>query len=412
MKRKRSLLIPLLVAGLGILGYHQGVFAQVTNLSEESQKQIESNQDKIDELNKQIKSYQQIADLKKRQGASISDQLEGIAAQNEAIRLQLESNQDQLGELNGTIENLETRIKEKETLIEQQKLVLKQLLRTYYQDSSYELTPVVLTVAEAADYFQQSEWNADASQKVTELLHSIQGLRDGLEKEKESLGGKKQNAVDLQAQLESRNTYLEASQASKERILARTTQDASKYSGIVDSLQQEKEDLEAEIEDIEAGRANLLVGLPKGGSGVLAYPVENPRITQGYGKTSYSNHYSSGLHNGMDFGASTGTKVMAPADGTVVGTGDLGGYAYGKWITIDHGNGLVTLYGHLSRISVSKGEKVKEGEKIGEIGSTGFSTGSHLHFTVYASRSYEVIKASNGKSIPVGASVNPARYLP
>jgi len=106
-----------------------------------------------------------------------------------------------------------------------------------------------------------------------------------------------------------------------------------------------------------------------------------------------------------------GTAILAAADGKVVGTGNLGNLAYGKWIAIDHGNGLVTLYGHLSAIGVSKGEKVTRGKTIGKMGSTGDSTGPHVHFTVYATNSYEVTNYQ-GKSLPVGASVNPRQYLP
>jgi murein DD-endopeptidase MepM/ murein hydrolase activator NlpD len=112
------------------------------------------------------------------------------------------------------------------------------------------------------------------------------------------------------------------------------------------------------------------------------------------------------FHYGVDFSAEVGTPVYATADGVVEWivkppvdsidsiNSDWPYYGYGKVIVINHGNGYETLYGHLSKFWIRKGSKVKKGDKIGEVGNTGFSTGSHLH--------YEVIK--NGKK------VNPANY--
>jgi murein DD-endopeptidase MepM/ murein hydrolase activator NlpD len=86
------------------------------------------------------------------------------------------------------------------------------------------------------------------------------------------------------------------------------------------------------------------------------------------------------MHNGIDFGASAGTPIRAAADGVVVSAGPLGGY--GNATVIDHGNGLATMYAHQSQIIVSAGQHVSRGQVIGYVGSTGFSTGPHLHFEV------------------------------
>ncbi|MCP4499395.1 MAG: peptidoglycan DD-metalloendopeptidase family protein [Deltaproteobacteria bacterium] len=86
------------------------------------------------------------------------------------------------------------------------------------------------------------------------------------------------------------------------------------------------------------------------------------------------------MHAGIDVGASVGTLVMAPASGTVIFAGRRG--AYGNMIAIDHGRGIITHYGHLSRILVKVGDKVKRRMKIGEVGNTGRSTGAHLHYEV------------------------------
>ena len=105
--------------------------------------------------------------------------------------------------------------------------------------------------------------------------------------------------------------------------------------------------------------------------------------------------------------------IYAAGNGKVIGSGSNGKYAYGNWIAIDHGDGLVTLYGHLSSKSVSRGDSVKRGDKIGISGNTGFSTGPHLHFSVFVKSSYEVVQSKyvKGLMIPTGAGVNPMKYL-
>jgi len=147
------------------------------------------------------------------------------------------------------------------------------------------------------------------------------------------------------------------------------------------------------------------------GKGILQWPV-NGRLSQSYGKPNWNAAYD--FHNGIDIAAPTGTAVKAPLSGKVIGVGDNGRYSYGKWITIDHGDfNITTLYGHLSLQKVKVGQDVKIGEIIGYVGSTGYSTGPHLHFTIYTSDSYMLKESSivKGLMIPIGASINPMDYL-
>jgi len=210
-----------------------------------------------------------------------------------------------------------------------------------------------------------------------------------------------------------RNKNLEETKRSKATLLNKTQVEETKYTGLVDDLQKQRDAIESEIQDLEAGLSTD--GLPNYSRGLLDYPVKKVTVSQNYGKTSFSKKaYASGKHNGIDFSGPYGTGIYAAAAGKVVGTGNLGKYAYGRWIAIDHGNGIITLYGHLSAISVSNGEKIEKGEKIGSMGSTGYSTGNHVHFTVFSADSYNVVPSATvrGLRIPIGATVNPTVYLP
>lgn len=117
------------------------------------------------------------------------------------------------------------------------------------------------------------------------------------------------------------------------------------------------------------------------------FGVTNGRLTSGYG---YRTHPISGVrtfHNGIDIAAPSGTAVYAYASGTVITVNQNN--TLGKYIAVDHGNGLVTRYLHLSKFNVSIGDKVSTGDRIGSVGNTGYSTGAHLHFEVLKNGTYQ-----------------------
>lgn len=119
----------------------------------------------------------------------------------------------------------------------------------------------------------------------------------------------------------------------------------------------------------EAGTPPLAFSLPAAG-----------RLSSGFGLRRYFNGEARQAHSGLDIAAPQGTAIMAPAAGTVIATGNY--FFNGNTVFLDHGQGLITMYNHLHRISVKPGRRVRQGETIGEIGMTGRVTGAHLHWSV------------------------------
>jgi murein DD-endopeptidase MepM/ murein hydrolase activator NlpD len=391
------------------------------SLTAEQRKALEDREDELDDIKAKIKAYKDIVNLKQRQGAALGDQIESLEAQAKSLELQMDLNQKTLVEIQSEVQILTERIRQKEAVIIHQKGILSEIMRGYYDDQASVIpAELIMNASQMVNPLQEGEWTAETGAKMSELLSSLRSLRESLVSEHQALIEKQKKADTLRLQLEEQDARLDSTKTNKEQLLAKTQSEVQKYDALVDDLEKQREEIEDEIESLEAGKIDALdtKDLPGFNKGTLSYPVRKVTITQSYGKTSFakkSGFYKSGFHNGIDFGIPIGTSILAAADGKVIAIGNNGKYAYGRYVAIDHGNGLVTMYGHLSSVTRKLGEKVKRGDTIAKSGNTGNSTGPHLHFTVFSAKSFDVVASKVVKSlkdIPVGATVNPKVYLP
>ena len=164
-----------------------------------------------------------------------------------------------------------------------------------------------------------------------------------------------------------------------------------RYASDAKYYEKKERELLAESQKIESLLRGYIRGV-LGSTGRFMWPVVG-RITSGFGFRIHPIHRTRLNHTGLDISRPNGTPVKASDGGRVVMSGWYGGY--GKCIIINHGKGHATLYGHLSRLGVARGSSVAKGQTIGAVGSTGYSTGAHLHFEVRIN----------------GRPVNPKRYL-
>lgn len=396
--------------------------SSITELSAAEEKALKEKQDRLDEIRDKIKAYNKIIDLKQRQGSTLQTQIESLEAQADKLELEVGQNQDRIGQLKNDIASLQARIDEKERIILSQRRLLTEMMRDASGTTETGLLRLVLEPSiEAGLSLKNEEWAAQTNSRLSALLAEIRATKQGIENEQALVLHKKSEADTLQEQLDKQTEYLESTKGSKASLLAKTQTEVKKYNSIVDQLEEERDAIENEIESLESskiGELNLK-DMPAFKKGLLDYPVSKVVFSQGYGKTSFAKtskfYGKSGFHNGLDFSMPIGTKVLAAADGKIVAMGNNGRYAYGRWMAIDHGNGIVTMYGHLSAYVKSKGDTVKAGDTIARSGNTGNSTGPHLHFTVFSTKSFEIVPSksvTSVKDIPVGATVNPKNYLP
>ncbi len=408
---------------------------------EEIQQNISSTTDKIKKLELEIKQYAN--DIEKT--ATLKKTLNNLIKQLDLTRKKLETEiRITSTKVDGTdlkIRQLNSEILYKENKIESYRASVTEALRIIYEYDGSTLTEIVLSNQSFSDLWNDIEAISQFNDKVQSSTEILRDLKSELENNQELKQVEKKNLLNLKAELGDRKKITEENKSANARLLAKTNNDEVAFQKLLREAKALKDSFEKELTDYESQLMFLLdpTSIPTRGTKVFSSPLPDVTytscygsvvkaincLTQFFGKTIDSVRlYASGTHNGIDFRASVGTLTKATLSGTVIGTGDTdltcSGASYGRWVLIRHNNGLSTLYAHLSLINVSEGQTVSTGQKIGYTGNTGYSTGPHLHLTVFASLGVSVktlpSKSCGGRiyTIPLAAAnayLDPMDYL-
>jgi murein DD-endopeptidase MepM/ murein hydrolase activator NlpD len=178
-------------------------------------------------------------------------------------------------------------------------------------------------------------------------------------------------AIDISVDGEARTVDVVPHQYSEQRLTVKNKEYVSPGQEALDRIGRERKEIDAALN----GYRDVEVGEP-----ALGTPVDG-RQSSSFGLRRFFNDQPRSPHKGMDIAAGEGTPIQAPADGVVVATGDY--FFNGNTVIIDHGQGLVTMYCHLSAIDVAVGSDIESGQVLGKVGATGRVTGPHLHFGTY-----------------------------
>lgn len=193
--------------------------------------------------------------------------------------------------------------------------------------------------------------------------------------------------LQLKTEAEEQKELIDAKKQEQEKFLNQVLTERSKAEQALQELQQTSQEIEKRL------RGSSGHGGSSQGTGTMAWPLHG-EITSPFGYRTHPIFGTRIYHSGIDIAADTGDPVRAADSGVIESAGWLGGYGYA--VIINHGNGLATLYGHNSELLVSEGQRVAKGQVISRAGSTGWSTGPHLHFEVRQD----------------GSPVNPLNFLP
>ena len=372
--------------------------------------QQEENEDKIEE-NKQKKE-----EITAEKNQTISE-VEDITTQIEDYENQISELTTKISELNTKIEESEKKIEEAQAQYDEQKELLDTRLVVAYEQGETSYLDVLLSSENIVDFISNYFYISELATSDTELMDSLQKEKEEIEKAKTDLENSKRELDTSKAEKQSITTQLEQTKSEKNAKVSQLTQDEQTIQAQIDELAEANKSLDAQIlkkqKEIEEQLKKQQQQKPSGGSsnggtstggGAVSssgfiYPVPS-----GYTRITTGVTYSSGQYHGaVDFGSGgiNGQPVYAVADGMVVTAQNLTS-SYGTYVIIAHYNGLYTLYAHGQRgsLRVSEGQSVSQGQQIMNVGSTGNSTGPHLHFEV---------RTSPGT---YSCRQNPMKYLP
>ncbi len=394
----------------------------------ELQDVIEAKSKELLEINRKITETQSKITELQGQGDSLENAIAELNYQIKQLNYGIQSSEISIDKLALELESLGYELGDVETDINEKSVIVADLLREMQQKDREGLLELFLRNQSLADGLFEYEGIKDVQDSLSTHVAELSVLRDRLDQTINLKDSKKTALENETVTLKSRKAIAAEQQNEKDYLLRVTKNQEGAYQTQLQELRSQQQSILDEISDIESQLKSQFdtSKAPIRKAGVLSWPLGDGvgRITQNYGETAYATQFYKGKpHNGTDIAAPIGSPVYAAADGKVAWVDNNGRYQYGRYILIDHGGGLTTLYAHLSGQVVSTGQSVKRGGLIGYVGSTGFSTGPHLHFGAYATPSggWRSIGSRSesgllslppaGGLVPIGVTFDPMGYL-
>lgn len=361
------------------------------------QEKIDATNKSRAKLEKEIASYQTQLKVIGDQATTLKNTIKSLDVSTNKITTEVKLTENNIDKTTYTIEDTSLQIQDKEIKISKGKKAIIESLKQINDTDTKSMLEMILSNEDVSSFWNDMENTIQVQARIGDQVASVKDIKASLEQAKADLESKKKELEDYTNELNSRKQVLLSTKKEKNNLLSVTKNTEANYQKILKDKLALKEALDQEINQYES-QLKLAIdpkSFPPAGKGILAWPIFPVRITQNFGKTADSGRlYVSGTHNGVDFGTAIGTPIKSAGNGIVEGIGDTdlvcAGASYGKWVFIRYDNGLASTYGHLSLISAKQGQRVNTGDIVGYSGNTGYSTGPHLHMSVYAGQGVKI----------------------
>lgn len=317
---------------------------------------------------------------------NIVSQINNLEDSIRSIDSKITNLSNEITQIETSIKNAEEELVGLENELNMKKDILSKRLRVMYKAGDVGYIEVLLGSKDFNDLLNRIEVVKKIVKHDKDLIRTIEDNMLAINKVKKDLEENKTLMVTKVNELDVNKNYLEAKQSDLRVEKNKLKQNEKALKALEDKLEEDANRVTEIIKNLKT-KAQYV-------GGQMTWPAPTSyQVTSPFGFRIHPIHHTKKLHTGVDIAASWGEPIVAAQSGTVIYSNWLGGY--GKAIMIDHGGGYITLYGHLSAWQVSVGQRVTKGDVIGKCGTTGVSTGPHLHFEVREDGEY----------------VNPMQYL-
>lgn len=407
--RKFKALILIIVSFLLVSSFKQPEAVYGSDLDQEIQDlnlKIQNQKKQLDNIQAQQQQYQAQIQAKRNDKITLSNQLSILEDQLTQAQLEIDGVNLEINKVTLEIKKNELDSESLNQQIETVKQHIAALLQSMYKQDQVSVLETLLLNNSLSDFLSQARYLADTNQELGNSVSDLKSRKEQLDQNKLDLDQKNTDLLALKTQLNIKNDNLAYEQQNKNNLLVETDSSEKQYQALLQQGLVLQRQAEAEISSAEqlvrqkmSKKDQLLLNE---GDGTIIWPIPQNIITTGFHDPDYPYRKIIGEHSGIDIRAKQGTTITAAASGYVAkikfdGTKN---YAY---IMIIHGNGLSTVYGHISAAYVTTDQYVTQGQAIGRSGATPgsigagpFTTGPHLHFEVRLN----------------GLPVNPEAYLP
>ena len=349
-----------------------------------------ATQQQLDVANKKTQEAKSAAQKAEAAKKAAINSYNALDAQIQSTENEIDSLEKQIEQTKKDIELKEEELKIAEEQLESHEKAFMARAGAMYEHNDIKYVELLFKADSLSDFLTKIDMITQIMEYDDKVLTDLKETREKINLAKKELEDILVRQEEDSKKLETKRQSLSLALAEKEKLMKEAISNADRYKAIYEAAEKAEQALIRENRDAfsKSGYNVKYTG------GKFAWPVPGShRITSQYGERNHPVYKTRKFHSGIDIGAGYGLDIIAAADGKVTLATTNGGY--GKCVVINHGSGITTLYGHCSTMLVSVGDTVTKGQVIAKVGSTGVSTGPHLHFEVRMN----------------GATTNPLNYV-